>query len=253
MGSETAEDGDSSSEPQLEEYEITWKPSHRRAFTLIAVVLVTVVALGSLVVILPYLTQESSGPAPVWHRFDGVLDADGLLVSESCSLQNVPEVLNGIAIGRPLPTSTVICSYHGATYTGYYGKDCSLIAAGPMLSVNGTLVSFGGCELSLAPLNYILAGIFRLGSRSNHTIAIYSNQRIIANLTPAGNWTTYHCSISANNVTKANGPLKCIYLGVPYTAPSVLQNCNLGTPIQVNGVTVPRDSCNLERSEIVTG
>src|SRR5271157_5232698 len=66
MGSETAEGNDTSGASQPEEDGITWKPSHRRAYTLIAVVLVTVLALGSLVVVYPYLTHENSGPAPVW-------------------------------------------------------------------------------------------------------------------------------------------------------------------------------------------
>jgi len=220
---------------------------------LACVAIVAVIIVASFAVAVPMLEENYFSPAPVWRTFGGVFDNSGTLVLEGCSLQNTQQVLPGIGIGRAVQSTIVICSYHGGTYTGYYGTDCNMLAAGPVVIVNGAPVPLGGCELSTAPLNIVLHQVFVLGKGSNRSIVVYSNRKPAANMTPAGNWTAYGCSLKTSNVTMTNGPLNCIYMTTPYTAPDVLQNCNMGTPITINAVTVPPDSCYLERSEIVTG
>ena len=218
-----------------------------------SVVVAAVIAVASVVVLVPAIEQEYFSPAPVWRTFDGVFDSSGTLVLEGCSLQNTQQVIPGIGIGRAVESTIVICSYHGGTYTGYYGTDCDMLAAGPVVVVNGAAVPLGGCELSLAPLNIVLHEVFTLGKGSNRTIAIYSNGQAVANMTPTGNWTAYDCSLKTSNLTRTDGPLSCTYMGTPYEASDVIQNCNMGPSVTVNAVTVPRNSCYLERSEVVSG
>jgi hypothetical protein len=221
---------------------------------LVAVGLAVVVAVASLVVAYPFLEEEYFGPAPVWHPFSGVFDGSGQLASEGCSLKDLQPVLAGVGgIDRVTATSVVVCSFHGTSYVGYYGTDCNLNPTGPIPSINGSQIPFDGCVLSTAPLNYTFTGIFNLDAKSNNSIQIYSAQRIIANMTPAQSWKTYGCSLKTDNMTKSNEPLACRYMGVVYLASDVLQTCNLGTPIQVYGVPIPSGSCNLERSETVSG
>ena len=227
--------------------------SRRWVYALAAVAIVAAVAVASVAVLLPMVEETYFSPAPVWHTFGGVFDNSGTLVLEGCSLQNTQQVLPGIGIGRAVQSSIVICSYHGGDYTGYYGRDCDMLAAGPVVMVNGASVPLGGCELSTAPLNIVLHQLFTLGGGSNRSIVVYSSNRAVANMTPAGNWTTYDCSLKTSNLTMTNGPMGCVYMGTPYVAADVLENCNMGALITVNAVTVPLNSCYLERSEVVTG
>jgi DnaJ domain len=232
--------------------EEAWRGEPRSHRTLIALGLVAAVAIVVAALFAsPYLVQQYYGPAPVWHSFSGVFDASGQLTKEGCSLQNVQHVINGY--GSVITATTVVaCSYHGSPYTGYYGTDCNLQASGRIPSINGTLVPYNGCVLSTAPLSSIFSTIFTLGGKTNSSIPIYSNRVVIANMTPTDNWSAYRCSLTSDNATRTDGPLICTYLGVRYEAANILQLCNLGTPIQVNGVPVPSGSCNMQRSEVVS-
>ena len=238
-----------------ESAEIRYSTHRTRRLVLAATVavMVVVIAVASATYLLPAVENEYFSPAPVWRTFSGVFDSSGTLALEGCSLQNTQQVLPGIGIGRAVQSTIVICTFRGGTYTGYYGKDCNMLAAGPVVIVNGAPVPLGGCELSQAPLNIVLHQIFTLGKGSARSMVVYQNKKAVANMTTAGNWTTYGCALETSNLTRTNGPLTCSYMGTPYTAPDILLNCNMGATITVNSVTVPPNSCYLERSEAVSG
>jgi len=246
-----AESPEGGGEPsETEGWEIV--PTHRIAKIALALGVIVIVVGVSTYAALPSI-ESYFGPAQTWHSFSGVFDSQGQLATESCSMQNFGPGFVGI--GHTITAATiVVCTYHGASYTGYYDTDCNVVANGPAYSINGTVIPFDGCVLSVLPLNNIFSGLFTLNSKQmNDSIQIYSNQKVIANMTPSLNWKEYRCSLVTDNVTKTNGPLTCAYSGTPYLASDVVQDCNLGTPIQVNGVPVPQDSCNLQRAEAVTG
>ncbi|HZW84721.1 MAG TPA: hypothetical protein VFE91_02310, partial [Nitrososphaerales archaeon] len=113
----------------------------------------------------------------------------------------------------------------------------------------GTEIPYDGCVLSIAPLNITISGLFTV--RSNGSIHIYANQKIVANVTETATWKANRCSMTVNNQTKSDGSLTCIYLGTPFMVSDFVQACNLGTPIEVYGMPVPTGGCNLVRSEIV--
>jgi hypothetical protein len=219
---------------------------------LAAVAIILGISIASLVVVYPYLEEQYFGPAPIWHPFGPVFTSSGQLASESCSLENLQGVLQGVGgYGKLSANSVVLCSFHGATYEGLFGTDCNLTPTGPIPSINGTLIPYEGCVLSTAPLNYTFTGIYTLGAKSSESIAVYSNRTIVANMTPTETWKSFHCSLTSDNVTKSNGAITCEYLGVLYAAGSITQRCNLGTAIEVYGVPVPVAACNLDRSDRV--
>ena len=218
------------------------------------IVVAAVLIVGGLVALFPSTFMSEFGPAPVWHPFGGVFSTSGELASEGCSLGNLQPVLQGLNAGKMTPLSTVSCSYHGQNYQGAIGVDCNLAPTGPIPSINGTLVPYDGCVLSYAPLDYLFPGLFNLTARAtNATLAVYSNQAVLANITTTAAWKSYHCSMTSNNETKTNGPLSCSYLGVPYSTASVATVCEFRTPIQVNGVAIPQGACMLQRSESAVG
>jgi len=213
-----------------------------------------VLIVASLIALFPSTFLEEFGPAPVWHPFGGVFSTSDELTSEDCSLGNLVPVIGGLNGGTMTPQSTVSCSYHGQNYQGVVGTDCNLTPTGPIPSINGTLVPYDGCVLSYAPLDYIFSGLFNMTERAtNASLAVYSNQAVLANITTTVAWKNYHCSMTSDNRTKTNGPMSCHYLGIPYSTTDVVAACNFQTPIQVNGVAVPHGACMLQRSEAVAG
>lgn len=227
--------------------------SNRRAVIVAAIVVIALLAGATFVAMELPSIEAYFGPAPTWHSFAGVFDNQGQLATESCSLQNLGPGPLGIGTLVTAET-TVVCTYHGASYVGYYLRDCNLKANGPAYSINGEYIPFDGCILSTLPMNSIFHGLFTLSDKTtNGTIQVYSNLKVVANMTPSNNWKDLQCSLATNNITKTNGPMGCTYMGTPYVSLNILQDCNFGTPIQVNGVPVPQDSCSLQRSEVVTG
>jgi len=244
--------GDSPESPETERWEVLPQP-HRIARLSVAIVVIVLLVVVAIVVVFPSDIKDLFAPAPVWHSFSSVFDVSGTLVLESCSLENLQPIIGGLG-GTVTPTSVVVCSYRGADYFGYYGTDCNLMPSGPIPVINGTKVPYDGCVLSTAPLNYMMIGIFTISNEpSNKSIQIWSNHKQIADISPTGNWTGSHCSLKPSNATVSVGTLRCTYLGIPFITSSVLTDCNLGAPIQVNGVPVPGGSCDLQRSEVVSG
>lgn len=228
------------------------KPSYEKpALILVVVGVLVALAIVSFAILYPYLEENYFGAAPVWHPFSGIFDSSGQFISESCSLSGLQPILGGIAgIGRIVPTSVVACGFHGGTYLGHFGTDCNTTPTGVIPSVNGTEIPYGGCVLSLAPLNITINGLFKV--QSNGSMPIYVNQKIVANITSTATWKSNRCTITINNQTKADGPLTCLYLGTPYTSSDFVATCNIGTPIQVDGIPIPNGGCNLVRSETVS-
>ena len=226
--------------------------SHRKGLVVLAVAVVAIFAVGAVSSAVAPSVRALLGPAPVWHTFGGVVNGSGEELAEGCSIQDLETPLGGVGGGYLGPNSVVVCSFHGASYSGYYGTDCDSESTGPIPTIEGALVPFGSCELSLAPLQRMFQDIFVLGG-SNASLRVYSNGAVVANITTTGKWASYHCSMPWNNVTKASGPLACLSMGVLYTSASVTVDCNLGTPIQVSGVPVPPGSCYLSRSDVVSG
>ena len=223
---------------------------------IIAVIgIAAILIIGSLVVLFPSTFLSEFGPAPVWHSFGGVFSSSGELASEDCSLGNLQPILGGInGVQKMTSQSTISCSYHGQDYQGVVGTDCSLTPTGPIPSINGTLVPYDGCVLSYAPLNYMFSGLFNLTAKATNTsLAVYSNQAVLANITTTEAWRNYHCSMTADSKTKTNGPISCYYLGVLYSTTNAATFCKFLTPIQVNGVAIPQGACMLQRSEAVLG
>jgi hypothetical protein len=234
-----------------------WVIPHRQVskrIIIVVLVIAAVLIIGSLVVLFPSTFLSEFGPAPVWHPFGGVFSSSGELASEDCSLGNLQPILGGTSAERMTPQSTVSCSYHGQNYQGVVGTDCNLTPTGPIPLVNGTLVPYDGCVLSYAPLYYMFSGLFNLTARAtNNSLAVYSNQAVLSNITMAAAWKNYHCSMTTDNKTKTNGPMTCYYLGVRYSATDVVTVCEFRNPIQVNGMVVPQGACMLQRSETSTG
>lgn len=238
--------------PPTEEWKVGTR-SHPRALIAIAVgVLVVGLLVASLLVLYPYLEENYYGPAPAWHTFNPVFSSSGQVVSEACSLNDLQPILGGVGgVGRPTQTSVVICSFHGASYSGYYGYDCNQPPSGLTLSVNGSVVPPDGCVLGQTPLNYTFVNLFTFGPKTNVSIAIFSGDKVSANLTLTQSWKSFACYIRTNNITRSNGPLSCQYLGVKYLATDVLQACDITRAVRINGNPIPQDSCNLERADLV--
>ena len=234
-----------------------WVIPHRSISRRIIVVIIAIAAVlivGSLVVLFPPTFLGEFGPAPVWHPFGGVFSSSDGLASEDCSLGNLQPVLGGLNAGKMTPQSTVSCSYHGQNYQGVVSTDCNLTPTGPIPSINGTLVPYDGCVLSYAPLNYMFSGLFNLTAKAtNASLAVFSNQAVLANITTTAAWKNYHCSMTSDNKTKTNGPMSCYYLGIPYSTTDPVMVCKFRTPIQVNGVAIPQRACMLQRSETAVG
>jgi len=234
-----------------------WVIPHRSISRRIIVVIIAIAAVlivGSLVVLFPPTFLGEFGPAPVWHPFGGVFSSSDGLASEDCSLGNLQPVLGGLNAGKMTPQSTVSCSYHGQNYQGVVSTDCNLTPTGPIPSINGTLVPYDGCVLSYAPLNYMFSGLFNLTAKAtNASLAVFSNQAVLANITTTAAWKNYHCSMTSDNKTKTNGPMSCYYLGIPYSTTDPVMVCKFRTPIQVNGVAIPQGACMLQRSETAVG
>jgi len=243
----------SSGDQELEDWVVPRRHIGRR--TIIAIIAIAaVLIIGSLAVRFPSTFLGEFGPAPVWHPFGGVFSSSGELASEDCSLGNLQPILGGTAAQRMTPQSTVSCSYHGQNYQGVIGTDCNLTPTGPIPSINGTLVPYNGCVLSYAPLNYMFSGLFNLTAKAtNASLAVYSNQAVLANITTTTAWKNYHCSMASDNRTKTSGPMSCYYLGIPYSAIDPVTVCEFRTPIQVNGAAMPQGACMLQRSEPVVG
>jgi hypothetical protein len=237
----------------LDEWVIPHRSISRR--TIVAIIAIAAVLIvGSVVVLFPSTFLGQLRPAPVWHPFGGVFSSSGELASEDCSLGNLKPILGGTNAQKITPQSTVSCSYDGQNYQGVIGMDCNLTPTGPIPSINGTLVSYDGCVLSYAPLNYIFSGLFNLTTRATSaSLAVYSNQVVLANITTTAAWKNYHCSMTSDNRTKTNGPMSCSYLGIPYSTMDSVMVCKFQTPIQVNGVAIPQGACMLQRSETVVG
>jgi hypothetical protein len=235
----------------LEDWLIPRRPISRR--TIIAIIgIVAVLVVGGVVVLFPSTFLGQFGPAPVWHPFGGVFTSSSDLASEDCSLGNLQPILEGLNGAKITPQSTVSCSYHGQNYQGVIGTDCNLTPTGPIPSINGTLIPYDGCVLSYAPLNYMFSGLFNLTAKATNTsLAVYSNQAVFANITTTAAWKNYRCSMSSDNMTKTNGPMSCYYLGIPYSITEPVAVCDFQTPIQVNGMAIPRGACMLQRSENV--
>jgi len=211
--------------------------------------LVVGLLVASLAFLYPYLEANYFGPAPAWHPFTSVFSVTGQVTSDSCSVGDLQPVVGGLGVELTV-RSVVTCSFHGAAYLGYFGFDCNVSPLGPPRSVNGSQIPYEGCILGQAPLNYTFVGLFSSGPRTNGSIAIYSNDKVVANITATQAWKSFSCSLRSDNATKSNGPLTCYYDGEQYLGVGVLQSCDMLNPVQVNGVPIPNDSCNLERSDL---
>lgn len=225
-------------------------PTHRKRKILLISFLIGILVVASIVVVLVEVSQQS--PVTAWHAFNGVFDNNAVLVTEDCNVQGLNTPLGGVGVGKVYSGTVVTCSYRGTSYTGYFGNDCNMQKNGPIPSVESILVPYEGCVLGQAPLTYDFEGIFTLGAKSNTTIQVYSQQKVIANMTPSSAWKSFQCSLASDNLTRSNGPMSCKYLAVPYQA-NVIGACNLGSPIAVEGTPVPADSCVLARAESVSG
>jgi len=234
-----------------------WVIPHRsvsRRMIVGVIVVAAILIVGSLIIFFPSIFLSEFGPAPVWHPFGGVFTSSGELAAEDCSLGNLQPILGGTSAERMTSQSTVSCPYHGQNYQGVIGMDCNLTPTGPIPSINGTLIPYDGCVLSYAPLNYMFSELFNLTTRAtSSSLAVYSNQAVLANITTTAAWKNYHCSMNSDNKTRTNGPLSCSYLGIPYTTTDPATVCEFGTPVQVNGVAIPQGACMLQRSESVVG
>jgi len=231
-----------------------WKvgKSHQKALILLAIGAIMVgILIASFAVLYPYLEENYFGPAPLWHSFDNAFTNSGQLAIESCSVGDLQPVLGGVnGVGKLVATSVVSCSFHGSSYIGLYGYDCNSNPSS-VLTVNGTDVSYEGCVLSRAPLNYTFVDIFTIGGTHNVT-AIYNSGKSVANITDTGSWKSFGCVMPSNNVTKTTGPLSCLYAGVKYVGFDVTQKCNVVAPVDVGGTPIPSGSCNLERVDVGT-
>jgi hypothetical protein len=226
--------------------------SHRRALVAIAVgALIVGLLVASLAVLYPYLEANYFGAAPVWHPFNSVFSSSGQVISDSCSVKDLQPIFGGM--GAEITVwSVVSCSFHGATYLGYFGFDCNVSPSGPPRSINGSLVPYEGCVLGQAPLNYTFVGVFSLGLRANGSTPIYSNEKVVANITATQAWRSFSCSMKTDNISKSNGPMTCDYDGAQYSSTAILQSCDILNPVQVNGIPIPNDSCNLQRSDLAS-
>lgn len=231
-----------------------WKipgPHRKRKVALVAVVCVILVS-GFYLGVPKLESLFSKGPTPVWHTFQGVFESGNsvpvFVSGGACSLQGTLSVV-GIPTLTIEPTTTAICSYNAETYIGYVDTDCNLQATGIILSINGTLVPYMGCRLSYAPLQLVFPDLYTLTHKANDSVPVYKDLNVIANISLASNLKAEGCSYHQATVPKTNGFFTCKYLGITYAESNMVQNCNLGTPIQVNGVAVPLDSCVADRSD----
>jgi hypothetical protein len=134
-------------------------------------------------------------------------------------------------------------------YIGYVLTDCDFQPTGPIPSINGTLVPYLGCELSYAPLQRIFTGLFNVTSHSKSSIPVFQGSKIIVNITLASNLMAQDCAYQPSADARENGIFVCKYLGISYATSDIIQDCNFGIPIQVNGIPIPQDSCMADRRE----
>jgi len=225
------------------------RPSQRALKTIAVAVLIIGLLVTTLVVLYPSLEAAYFGPAPEWHPFTSVFNISGQVTSDSCSVGDLLPVIGGLGVELTV-RSVVTCSFDGANYLGYFGFDCNVSPLGPPRSINGSQIPYEGCVLGQAPLNYTFVGIFSPGPKTNGSIAIYGDDKVVANITATQTWKSFLCSMMSDNVSKSNGPLTCDYDGAQYLGLDVLQSCDILNPVQVNGVPIPNNSCNLERSDL---
>ncbi len=227
-------------------------PGPRRGKKVAAVAAVCVVVVAALYYGVPVAEGIIfPGPAPVWHTFLSVFNTNEIEVSGACSLQDTVSVL-GLPTSDLGPHTTVSCSYRGQSYIGDVSTDCDLQGTGTILSVSGTLVPYLGCRLSYAPFLMTFSGLYTLAGQGNDSVHVYQGDAILANLTLVSNLRSEGCSYQDAASARTNGIFVCTYLGIPYTTPSVLQDCNLGTPIQVSGIPAPTGGCVFQRNELYT-
>jgi hypothetical protein len=229
-------------------------PHRKRKVALVAVACVILV-LG-LYYSVPALEKlTSTGPAPVWHTFQGVFESGSsgpmMVLGGACSLQGTLSVL-GIPTSNIGPSTTVNCSFRGATYVGYVNTDCNLQATGTILSINDTLVPYLGCRVSYAPLQMAFPGLYTLTGKAKGSVPVYQGSNIIANLSLASNLKTESCSYYPATASQTNGFFACDYLGITYAASNMIQDCYVGTPIEVNGIPAPLGGCIADRDETFT-
>ncbi len=221
--------------------------SHRKRNLAIAAAL-SILLLSGLVYEAPTIEDALSiGPVPVWHSFPGVFDGSHTLASEDCELQHTLPGIQGIPTDNIGPQTTVTCAFHSTSYIGYVMKDCDLQPTGPIPSVNATLVPYLGCELSYAPLQSVFSGLFV--ANANGSIPVYENSKVVANISLASTMGPQGCSYHPASVARVNGVFVCNYMGIAYVATNIIQDCNVGTPIQVNGVPIPTGGCMADRGE----
>jgi hypothetical protein len=82
-------------------------------------------------------------------------------------------------------------------------------------------------------------------------MSIYSGGKSVANITLTQAWKNLGCTLESNNITKTNGPLSCRYQGVRYVSENVLGSCDIMGTVMMGKQSIPQDSCNLERPDLV--
>jgi hypothetical protein len=183
----------------------------------------------------PQPIQSSVVETPDWQTFSNIFPS-------SCNPGNCYSNYYSTSSNCTYDGSVLTCSYQGTAYYGFL-YDCNLHPNGAIPQVNGESVPYLGCILGKAPINWTFSNIYTLsGQGQSYTVwAPLNSQGYIqqATMYPTSSFQTYSCSVNPNTIT-------CSYLGASYSG-TPAGDCNLGTPVQINGQPIPSGSCILQR------
>ncbi len=193
-------------------------------------------------------SQPSSSELPIWHTFNNIFN--GNCLPDICSYEN-----NFVLPNCGLYSTLLTCNYKGTSYYGYYESGgfiqyCNISPNGVIPEVNGTSVPYLGCVLSRAPINYLFSDLYSLtGSGTSISMlggagGVFAGQVTVY---PTENFQLDSCSVQTNIGSTPTGNITCDYLGSVYSG-LTSNTCNVGTPIQVNGIAIPLDACMLQRN-----
>jgi hypothetical protein len=193
-------------------------------------------------------SQSSIGELPMWRTFDNVFNAN-------CLPTNCFGVSNYVSSNCELEGAVLTCTYEGTAYYGYFESGgsvqyCNVLSNGVIPEVNGILVPYLGCVLSRAPIAYLFSDLYTLsGSGSSISMMgpLEGGYLNYVTVYPTDNFQWYSCSVQMNGLGLPTGTLTCNYLGSVYSG-TTSSLCNLGTPVQINGVPIPADACMLQRN-----
>jgi len=195
----------------------------------VIVVLILVVGMG----LIPLAGNSGTNQLPIWHTFDNVFGAD-------CNPSNCASNSYAVSSDCGLDVNFLLtCHYEGTPYYGSFFDYCNTQPNGVIPSVNGTLVPYLGCVLSRAPITKLFSDLYSLsGQGSSISMVGYSGNNVTVFLTP---------NFRLNSCSYQYGYVSCDYLGIVYSG-QTSNVCNLGTPIQVSGASVPAGACVLQRN-----